>query len=67
MILYKLENNELQEIQTHRFDLECDVQSLVENNCSNLLQLNLLSVNSDSISDTPGPDISVIAKSDFLN
>ena len=42
MILYKLENNELQEIQTHRFDLEREIQSLVENNCSNLFNLKFI-------------------------
>ena len=39
MILYKLENNELQEIQTNRFDLEREIQSMVENNCSHLFNL----------------------------
>ena len=42
MILYKLENNELQEIQTHRFDLEREIQSMVENNCSNLFNLKFI-------------------------
>ena len=42
MILYKLENNELQEIQTHRFGLEREIQSMVENNCSNLFNLKFI-------------------------
>lgn len=42
MILYKLENNELQEIQTHRFDLEREIQSMVENNCSHLFNLKFI-------------------------
>jgi len=42
MILYKLESNELQEIQTQRFDLEQEIQSMVENNCSNLFNLKFI-------------------------
>ena len=43
MDLYKIKNNKLEEINTESFDLEKDIQSLVENNLETLFNLEFIS------------------------
>ena len=43
MDLYKIKNNKLEEINKESFDLEKDIQSLVENNLETLFNLEFIS------------------------
>lgn len=43
MDLYKLENNKLQEVSRKNFDLEKDIQSLIETNTEDIFNLEFVS------------------------